>query len=116
MKSTGVIIARFQTPYLHEGHSGLIENVRERHNKVVVVLGVSAVKGSLRNPLDFYMREKMVKMASPDVIVLPLADTRNDTTWSTSLDQLLSSSEGSANPPVKRHLPSAFLIPRRISE
>ncbi|WMJ74246.1 NUDIX domain-containing protein [Cytophagaceae bacterium ABcell3] len=90
MKSTGVIIARFQTPYLHEGHYELISRVKEKHNKVVIVLGVSPVKGSLRNPLDFYTREKMVKKEFPDVVVLPLADTRNDERWSLNLDTLLS--------------------------
>jgi bifunctional NMN adenylyltransferase/nudix hydrolase len=89
MKTTGVIIARFQTPYLHEGHFKLILSVKEKHNRVVIVLGVSPVKGSLRNPLDFYTRERMVKKSFPDVIVLPLADQRDDKKWSSDLDQLL---------------------------
>jgi bifunctional NMN adenylyltransferase/nudix hydrolase len=89
MKTTGVIIARFQTPYLHEGHFSLINYVRERHNKVVIVLGVSPVKGSTRNPLDFYTRETMVKKAFPEIVVLPLSDCRNDDVWSSNLDHLL---------------------------
>lgn len=89
MKTTGVIVARFQTPFLHEGHFSLIRYVQERHNKVVIVLGVSPVKGSVRNPLDFYVRERMIKNAFPEIIVLPLPDRRNDTTWSNDLDQLL---------------------------
>jgi bifunctional NMN adenylyltransferase/nudix hydrolase len=90
MKTTGVIIARFQTPLLHEGHFDLINYVRQRHNKVVIVLGVSSVKGSTRNPLDFYTRERMVKKEFPEIVVLPLADCRNDATWSANLDSLLS--------------------------
>lgn len=89
MKTTGVIIARFQTPFLHKGHIRLITHVKERHNKVVIVLGVNPVKGSTRNPLDFYTRERMVKKAFPDIVVLPLSDCRNDSTWSTSLDNIL---------------------------
>lgn len=89
MKTTGVIIARFQTPFLHEGHYNLINYVKEKHNKVVVILGVSPVKGSTRNPLDFYTRERMVKKAFPDIVVLPLSDFKNDSAWSVSLDNLL---------------------------
>ncbi len=88
---TGVIIARFQTPYLHEGHQKLISLVKEKHRKVVVVLGVSAVKCSRKNPLDYYTREQMIKKAYPDLVVLPLRDHPSDEAWSTNLDQLLMS-------------------------
>jgi len=91
MKITGVIIARFQTPYLHKGHFDLINFVKEKHNKVIVVLGVSPVKASRKNPLDFYTREKMIKNEFSDIIVLPLLDSANDNTWSLNLDLLLSS-------------------------
>lgn len=89
MNPIGVIVARFQTPYLHEGHKTIIDYVRERHNKVVIVLGVTPVLGSKRNPLDFPTREKMLKKAYPDVVVLPLADHPLDTKWSTQLDVVL---------------------------
>lgn len=89
MKSTGVIVARFQTPYLHEGHFEIIRYVKERHNKVVVLLGVSPVKGSTRNPLDFYTRERMVKKSFPDVIVLPISDFKSDVAWSQNMDKLI---------------------------
>ena len=85
----GVIIARFQTPYLHAGHHALTESVRAQHKKVVIVLGVSPVLGSKRNPLDFHTREKMIRKACPDVVVLPLPDHPRDTVWSTNLDNLL---------------------------
>ena len=89
MKTTGVIVARFQTPYLHEGHRYLIDEIKSKHNKVVVVLGVSPVKGSRRNPFDFYTREKLLKQYAPDVVVLPLSDHPSDTVWSQQLDKLL---------------------------
>jgi bifunctional NMN adenylyltransferase/nudix hydrolase len=90
MKNTGVIIARFQTPYLHEGHFSLINYVKARHNRVVILLGVSPLKSSRKNPLDFYTREKLVRKHYPDVVVLPLSDTKYDTRWSSDLDNLLS--------------------------
>jgi bifunctional NMN adenylyltransferase/nudix hydrolase len=91
MKNTGVVIARFQTPYLHEGHKYLLNEIRQKHNRMVVVLGISPVKGSRRNPFDFYTREKLLKQYMPDLVVLPLADHPSDTAWSKQLDGLLHS-------------------------
>ncbi len=65
MNPIGVIVARFQTPYLHEGHKAIIDQVKSQHNKVVVVLGVSPVLGSKKNPLDFPTREKLLKKTYP---------------------------------------------------
>lgn len=87
--NTGVIIARFQTPYLHEGHKDLIDKVREKHNRVVILLGVVPLLGSRRNPFDFSTREQMIKSVYPDIMVLPLKDHPNDGEWSKNLDQLL---------------------------
>jgi bifunctional NMN adenylyltransferase/nudix hydrolase len=90
-KITGVIIARFQTPYLHKGQTELIDQVRAKHNKVIVVLGVAPVKGSKRNPYDFYTREKMIKEKYNDIVLLPLGDHPSDEVWSANLDKLLTS-------------------------
>ena len=89
MKAIGAIVARFQTPYLHEGHRALIEAVKAKHNQAVVLLGVSPVLGSRRNPLDFQTRESMIKKEYPDVVVLPLRDHPIDAQWSQNLDQVL---------------------------
>jgi bifunctional NMN adenylyltransferase/nudix hydrolase len=89
MKTAGVIVARFQTPFLHEGHHDLIQQVKAKHNKTIIVLGVTEVKITPRNPFDFYTREKMIKEAYPSIIVLPLADRSSDVYWSQQLDALL---------------------------
>lgn len=89
MKTAGVIIARFQTPYLHQGHHDLIQQVKAKHNKVIIVLGVTEVKNTPRNPFDFYTREKMIKQDYPGIVVLPLADNPSDEYWSQQLDKLL---------------------------
>ncbi len=89
--NTGVIVARFQTPYLHEGHIELIRMVQEKHNKLIVVLGVSPIVGSRRNPYDYHTREKMIKKEFADVLVLPLSDHPSDKEWSRNLDNLLTS-------------------------
>lgn len=86
---TAVIIARFQTPYLHDGHKQLIDMVKENHAKLVILLGVSPIIGSRKNPYDYHTREKMIKKDHPEVIVLPVSDHPSDRTWSESIDNLL---------------------------
>ncbi len=88
---TAVIIARFQTPYLHNGHKQLIDTVRQRHAKLIILLGVSPIVGSRKNPYDYYTREKMIKKDYPEVIVLPVSDHPSDKTWSDGIDNLLKS-------------------------
>jgi len=88
---TGVIIARFQTPYLHEGHISLIEQVKSNHNKLIIVLGIPPVIGTRRNPYDYHTREKMIKSEYSDLIILPLSDQLQDDKWSEALDNLLAS-------------------------
>lgn len=90
LKPTGVIIARFQTPSLHEGHLELIRQVKQKHNRLIIVLGVSPVKGSRKHPLDYYTRERMIKQLFSEVIILPLSDQADDKVWSSKLDELLS--------------------------
>jgi bifunctional NMN adenylyltransferase/nudix hydrolase len=89
MKLSAAIVARFQTPYLHEGHHFILNTVKKNHHKIVVILGVSPVKGSTRNPFDFYTRERMIRQAFPEAVVLPLKDCRTDEEWSANLDALL---------------------------
>lgn len=89
IKPTGVIIARFQTPSLHPGHIDLINQVKQKHNRLIIVLGVSPVKGSRKNPLDYFTRERMIKQAFPDIVILPLSDQPDDKLWSKMLDELL---------------------------
>jgi len=88
---TAVIIARFQTPYLHEGHKELIAQVKQNHAKLIILLGVSPIKGSRKNPYDYYTREKMIKKDYPEVIILPISDNPSDKIWSENLDNLLKS-------------------------
>lgn len=85
----GVIVARFQTPYLTEAHINILRAVHKKHNKVLVVLGVRPALPSNINPLSFDLREPMVKEFLPNAIVVPLSDNRDDTSWSDSLDDLI---------------------------
>ncbi len=85
----GVIVGRFQTPYLTPGHTELIETVRDRHKKFLICLGNARVIPSKTNPLDFATRSAMVQEAYPGTIILPIGDTRADVDWSNNLDALI---------------------------
>ncbi|RYY93566.1 MAG: NUDIX domain-containing protein [Chitinophagaceae bacterium] len=89
MKPAAVIVARFQTPQLHPGHRALVETASARHGKLILVLGVAPVKGSRRDPFDFFTRERMLRAAWPEATILPLPDHPSDAVWSQALDHLL---------------------------
>jgi hypothetical protein len=54
----GVIIGRFQVPFLHAGHKHLISHVMSRNDHVLLLIGDSPTR-DIRNPLDFETRVKM---------------------------------------------------------
>jgi len=82
----GIIVGRFQVPYLHDAHKDLIETVRNEQGKVVIFLGLSPVKVTVRNPLDFEARKQMILDAYPDITVLYIKDIHDDELWSQTLD------------------------------
>lgn len=84
--SVGVIIARLQTPYLHEGHLALFEHVTSKHIDVIVFLGIPKIQNTNRNPLDFATRKAMIQRKFPKVTILPLEDNRSDDKWSANVD------------------------------
>lgn len=48
-----VIIGRFQTPYLHEGHLDLLKQARNHSENVLVLIGTTSATGTDKNPLPF---------------------------------------------------------------
>ena len=89
--TTAVIISRFQSPYLDKGHRQLIDTVQAKHNKTVVILGISPITGSRNNPYDYYTREKLIEVEYKNLVILPLKDDPSDITWQQNLDTLLDS-------------------------
>jgi len=82
----GVIIARFQTPSLTPAHCELIETVRDRHKKFLIILGIAPVCPSTKNPMDFATRWTMIQVTYPNTIVLGIPDSRSDEIWSNRVD------------------------------
>jgi bifunctional NMN adenylyltransferase/nudix hydrolase len=87
--TVGIIVGRFQTPMLHEGHIDLFDHVCGRHDRVVVYLGNSPVVDP-DNFLDYQQRKAMILEKYPNVEVLYIHDTNENKTWSPRLDELVS--------------------------
>jgi bifunctional NMN adenylyltransferase/nudix hydrolase len=87
----GVIIARFQTPYLHSGHREVIDFVYRNHPNVMVILGVSPVLGSRHDPLDFETRRLMLLADYPRLTVTYVVDRGDDEVWSRDVDRIVHS-------------------------
>lgn len=85
----GVIVGRFQVHELHQAHRDLINYVCAKHEKVIIVLGLSPLPVSTNNPLDFESRKQMLLAAYPDVNVLYIKDMAEDVPWSARLDGLV---------------------------
>lgn len=83
----GVIVGRFQTPFLHEGHLEIIKYVTEKHPRVFVFLGQSPLKCTQNDPLDFNTRRAMLEDAFPDVEVHRIDDVGSDSLWTRELDR-----------------------------
>jgi bifunctional NMN adenylyltransferase/nudix hydrolase len=71
---------------LHDGHLALFSEVRARHNRVILFLGQKPIGMTYNNPLDFETRKAMIQAKFPDFLILPLTDTKEDATWSRTLD------------------------------
>ncbi len=84
----GVIIGRFQIHELHSEHQKVIEHVLDRHDKVIVLLGISQSIHTRRNPLDFVSRKMMLEELYGDRIsaILPLHDKKSNARWAKQVD------------------------------
>lgn len=85
----GVIIGRFQVHELHDAHRDLISHVCERHEKVLILLGISPLSVSTSNPLDFESRKQMILAEFPRITVLYVKDQPSDELWSRKVDEII---------------------------
>jgi len=85
----GCIIARFQTNKLHQGHVDMIRHAVTNHKKVIILLGISVIQNTKKNPLDFATRQFMIHQMFPNVIILPIRDMRDNAKWSQQVDTMI---------------------------
>ncbi len=90
----GAIVGRFQVDKLHVGHIELIKTVVDKHAKVIIFLGLSPIKCTINNPLDFESRKQMILEEFPSVNVLYVKDMSSDSQWSKKLDEMISDIKG----------------------
>jgi len=92
-RGVGVIVGRWQSPYLHEGHKHLINTALSENDRVVIVIGCT--KGGTvdeRNPYDFAQRLNMIRRQYPDTKKVTfdyIIDVDDDKKWSDKLDDIL---------------------------
>lgn len=85
----GVIVGRFQVHRLHDAHRQIIDSIYQTHTKTIIVLGLSQVKVSIENPLDFEARRQMLLESYPQATILYINDHPSDVEWSKNLDKLI---------------------------
>ena len=83
----GIIVGRFQVHELHEAHRDLIQQVRAGHDHVIVFIGLSPLRNTVNNPLDFAARQRMFNETYPDIEVHYINDVQLDEVWSKNLDR-----------------------------
>ncbi len=91
-KPIGVIVARFQVADLHSGHKHLITHVIERHEDVLIVLGIRTGVRTKRDPLTFEERKFMIEQSIPEhkFVIIPHEDhPHSSDQWSKNLDELI---------------------------
>ena len=93
----GVIVGRFQTPYLTHGHKFLINSVYKKHDVVVIYIGCHVTQPTRRNALDYKTREAMILDYYPEALVIPIADVKPDDRWYSKLDRDISNYAGDEN-------------------
>lgn len=86
-----VVIGRFQP--LHIGHEELIKNALLHADRVLLLLGSSNESRTIKNPFTFYERRDMIEASFvKDVyrlIIKPLPDTNNNSSWVKSIRKII---------------------------
>ncbi len=90
VEGVGVIVGRFQVSELTPGHKELFDSVIARHEKTICVVGLSPVKATKNNPLDFECRRKMILETYPDITIVYQKDSVSNDAWSNGLDENIS--------------------------
>jgi bifunctional NMN adenylyltransferase/nudix hydrolase len=96
-RELGVVIARFQAPSLTDAHRYLLGQVATRVSRLLVLLGVSPVPCLKKNPLEYVLREQMLRAFwhenypnGPELTILPIVDCPTDAEWVARVDSLIS--------------------------
>ncbi len=90
---TGVIIGRFQTPYLTQSHKQLIDEVIRRSDNLIILVGQSDVRVGRRYSLPFVSIKKMLEdyvLAKGIWLrISPIHDQPSNHYWSEKVDEII---------------------------
>jgi len=88
----GGLVCRMQVHKLHDAHRKLIQTVINNHKRVIIFLGLSEVRNTKKNPLDFNARKQMLIEEFPkdDLEIHYINDVKDDSDWSKNLDDQIS--------------------------
>ena len=92
MKKLSVIIVRFQSSVLHDGHKAIINKCLELSDHLLIIIGSSRAKLSRKDPMDFETRKLMVEeyLGNTDFVsIIESQDFNDDTVWSSHIDGLI---------------------------
>lgn len=89
MKNVAVIVGRFQTPDLTDGHNFLLEYALNNFEKVLVFVGVSPSNINDKNCLPYPVVRSMLNSFNNNLIINEIVDTPNDNVWSKLLDSYI---------------------------
>lgn len=86
----GVVVGKFQTPFLTESHIELLEYVSKKYDKILVVIG----SNQIRTEIDLYSFNARTTMISEiiktNIMFDSIIDVFNKEIWSNNLDKILS--------------------------
>lgn len=94
MKNKAFVIGRFQ-PF-HVGHANLIKQAKSYGEEVVVLIGSANVARSIKNPLTFDERAKLITSEFPGVTVVPINDyPYDDRLWVSEIKRIIHDTKNS---------------------
>lgn len=93
--NVGVIVGRFQVPFLTEGHLDLIKHVLNENDTVIIVIGET--KNKVRNEKNLFsvnFRKELLYVQLQNyydrISIVSLEDRDSDKEWDDALDELCS--------------------------
>lgn len=105
-----VVVGRFQCSSLHDGHTALFDYVLSKgHQRVLVFIGQTPLKGEANDPLDFGNRRAMIEDEYPMVEVHRIDDVFDPPRWSRNLDAQIGILIGPGQKPILYGSRDSFL-------
>lgn len=86
-----VIIGRFQSPRLTEGHKNLIDHAIRSGDSLLILIGTTAAIGTDKNPLDYKTRKQLIDgtLRGNCYQIEELKDQKSDKDWSQEIDSIV---------------------------